>query len=83
MYRLMNGNKVIAKSENLLRLLKIKFMTERDRGLSVVLEIRNEHDFIYDIMDLAASDYFDFTHFCDRVYGGKYYGSYNYIGKCL
>ena len=74
---------VITRSKSLLKLLKIKFMTERNKGLALVLDIRDGQGYTQNMWDLCSSDYFDFTHFCDRVYGGKYYSSYNYIGKCL
>lgn len=74
---------VITRSDSLLKLLKIKFVTERNRGPALVLDIRDDDGYTRNMIDLGSSDYWDFRHFCDRVYGGKYYRSYNYIGKCL
>ena len=83
MYYLRNtgNNALLATSENLLRLLKIRFMTEHGKCLAYELEIRSSSDFVYDVMDLGASDFFDFSHFCDRVRGGKRYKSYDYSRK--
>lgn len=74
---------VIARSKSLLNLSKIKFVTERNKGLALVLYITDDDGYTKNSMDLSGSDYFDFRRFCDRVYGGKYYASYNYLSRCL
>lgn len=78
MYRLMKGYNVVAKSENLLKLLKIKFMTEHCHGIALALKIRDEQENTYDVIDLSPSEYISFIRFRNRVCGGKYFKAYDY-----
>lgn len=69
---------VLARSKSLLNLSKIKFFTERRVGAELTLYITDDDGYTQNSMDLRGSDHFNFRRFCDRVYGGKYYFSYDY-----
>lgn len=66
---------VITRSKSLLKLLKIKFMT------SIFLHINDSNGHECSMTDLESSDYLDYRNFRDRVYGGKYFKSYDYIQR--
>ena len=72
----------VAKSDSLLKLLKIKKMTFRHaKGFSYVIETSeagNIDAFSYGAGCLGANSYADFMKFNDAVDGGKYFKSYDY-----
>lgn len=72
---------VIAKSENLAKLLKIKRVTF-DGCFGHPFINGGKYDWMdYDIMDLNGDEYYSVRRFFDAVNNGKYFRSYDYSNR--
>lgn len=73
---------VVASSNSLLKLVKIKYATFHNcKGFPYIIRTEDFGDkdaFQYGLGCLLVPEYDDFIRFIDKVYKGKYYKTYDY-----